>query len=608
MARIINQLAGPLFLGIEGGGTRTVAVMANGVGKLIRRMEAGPGNVRLLDDGQLLELFEGIAAGFPTPDAIGIGMAGARAESDRWRIRATAGKVWRGISCVATDDLETALLAADEPKGGGEGVRVLVLSGTGSCCFGKDAKGRTAKVGGWGHILGDGGSGYDIGLGALRGVVVQRDESGRWSALGKRILRRLRIAEPDELIAWAQGASKAEVAALAEEVFKAAAEGDELASAFVNFAKMILTRDATACARKLMTRGTTAQFVLAGGILLRQPKFAAQLKTQLLELWPDAAVTTLRREGAWGAVALAQGIWRPGKETRAITTKQRLKPAALAGFEWAKMAPTEQRNPRSANLDKMPVVKAVALMVSEDAKIAGAILEWREEIAKAVGLVTAAFKRGGRLFYVGAGTSGRLGVLDASECPPTFRTRPEMVQGIIAGGTGALARSVEGAEDDAGAGAETIKACKVNARDVVVGITASGRTPFVWGALDEAGRRGAKTVLLCFNPFRKTAGHRRPTLVIAPRVGPEILTGSTRLKAGTATKMILNMLTTLAMARTGRVVGNLMVDLNPSNAKLRDRAVRIVRELCGVEEAAARAALEDCGWAVQRACAKLGRL
>jgi N-acetylmuramic acid 6-phosphate etherase len=255
----------------------------------------------------------------------------------------------------------------------------------------------------------------------------------------------------------------------------------------------------------------------------------------------------------------------------------------------------------------MPVVKAIELMASEDAKIPGAILEWRGEIAKAVVLVARAFKRGGRLFYVGAGTSGRLGVLDASECPPTFRTPPKLVQGIMAGGTPALVRSVEGAEDDAVAGAGEIKARKVTARDVVVGISASGRTPFVWGALDEAKRRGAKTVLLCFNPFRMIAGHRRPALVIAPQVGPEVLTGSTRLKAGTATKLILNMLTTLAMARTGRVAGNLMVDLNPSNAKLRDRAVRIVRELCGVEEAAARGALERCGWVVQRACAKLGR-
>jgi N-acetylmuramic acid 6-phosphate etherase len=321
----------------------------------------------------------------------------------------------------------------------------------------------------------------------------------------------------------------------------------------------------------------------------------------------------LKREGAWGAVKLAWATWelrgRPLNGRKFSPGKRGTKAETARSVEndWAKGAVTEQRNPRSANLDKLPVEQAVELMLSEDAKIAGAILKWKREIARAVDLVAAAFRRGGRLIYVGAGTSGRLGVLDASECPPTFRTPPGMVQGIIAGGTVALMKSVEGAEDDAKAGAREIARRRIDGRDVVVGITASGRTPFVWGALDEARRRRAKTVLLCFNPFQPAKGRQRPTVVIAAQVGPEVLTGSTRLKAGTATKLILNMVTTLAMARTGRVVGNLMVDLNPSNVKLRDRAARIVAELCGVDEATATQALERSGWQVQRACRKLGR-
>jgi len=604
----------PLFLGIEGGGTRTVALMADARGKLVKRLETGPGNVRLLNDAQLLELFQGIAAKFPSPDAVGIGMAGARAASDLRRIREAAGKVWGSIPCQATDDLETALSATEEPRGEEQSVRVLVLSGTGSCCFGRNARGRTAKVGGWGHILGDGGSGYDIGTSALRGVVAQRDESGKWPKLGTRMLRRLRIAEPDELIAWAQGAPKAEVAALAEEVFGAAAKGDKTARMILASAGGSLAKEAITCAEKLARRGTKVEFILTGGTLLKQSKFAAELGVRLRKLWPGAVVTPLRREGAWGALAMARRVLyarqKAGTQTEAVKISSAVPSQGereAPEFDWAMLPPTEQRNPRSANLDRMPVTEAIELMASEDAKIPPAILRCREEIAKAVGLVARAFKRGGRLFYVGAGTSGRLGVLDASECPPTFRTPPELVQGIMAGGTPALVRSVEGAEDDAAAGAGAIKSRRVGARDVVVGISASGRTPFVWGALDEASRRGAKTVLLCFNPFRRLAGHRPPSLVIAPQVGPEVLTGSTRLKAGTATKMILNMLTTLAMARTGRVAGNLMVDLNPSNVKLRDRAVRIVRELTGVDETAARGALERSGWAVQRACAKLGR-
>ena len=449
---------------------------------------------------------------------------------------------------------------------------------------------------------------------ALRAVVSHHDETGKWPALGKGFLRKLRLKEPDELIAWAQGAHKADVAALAEEVFRAASRGDKKAASILNESGESQARDAFTCARKLPRHGSRVEFILTGGVLLKQPRFARQLGSRLRKLWPGAAVKPLQREGAWGAVTLARGIWRQGPKTGArlniakgATVKAPKHREEQAGFEWAKLAPTERRNPRSTNLDRMPIARAIELMASEDARIPKAILEWRGEIAKAVTMVAGAFRRGGRLFYVGAGTSGRLGVLDASECPPTFRTPPELVQGIIAGGAPALSRSVEGAEDDAEAGAEAIKARKVNARDVVVGISASGRAPFVWGALDEATRRGSKTILLCFNPFQKIAGHRRPTLVIAPQVGPEVLTGSTRLKAGTATKLILNMFTTLVMARTGRVIGNLMVDLNPSNAKLRDRAVRIVRELCGVDEATARAALANCGWVVQRACKKLGR-
>src|SRR5207248_295457 len=277
---------------------------------------------------------------------------------------------------------------------------------------------------------------------------------------------------------------------------------------------------------------------------------------------------------------------------------QSLKPSAVETPSSLRMSPTEERNPRSANLDRMPLAAAIRLMLEEDSKIPRQLMSEVRRIEQVIKAITEGFTLGGRLFYVGAGTSGRLGVLDASECPPTFRTDPEMVQGIIAGGQGALWRSVEGAEDDPVAGAQAIEFRQVTRRDVVVGIAASGRTPFVWGALGEAKRRGAKTILLGFNPFLKIPGDARPSLVITPNVGPEILTGSTRLKAGTATKLILNIFTTLAMVRNGKVISNLMGDLNPSNDKLRGRAVRIVRELTGAEEATTKAALKESGWVV----------
>lgn len=273
----------------------------------------------------------------------------------------------------------------------------------------------------------------------------------------------------------------------------------------------------------------------------------------------------------------------------------------------SRLSPTEQRNSRSLKLDRLPVAKAVRLMLSEEAKVPWILMRWESELASAVMLVAGAFRRGGRLLYVGAGTSGRLGVLDASECPPTFRTPPEMVQGIIAGGEVALRRSVEGAEDDAAAGAHALRELKLSERDVVVGIAASGTTPFVWGALAEAKRRRAKTILLCFNPYLKIPRPLRPQLVISPDLGPEVLTGSTRLKAGTATKLVLNTLTTLAMVQIGKVVSNLMVDVTPINVKLRARAARILQELAAVDESTARRTLEQSGWVIKTAAARLAR-
>lgn len=271
------------------------------------------------------------------------------------------------------------------------------------------------------------------------------------------------------------------------------------------------------------------------------------------------------------------------------------------------LSPTERRNPRSMRLNSMSVSAAVGLMLSEEARVAKVLLANRAVLTRAVNAVVKSFRAGGRLFYFGAGTSGRLGVLDASECPPTFRVPPTLVQGVIAGGDTALRSAVEGAEDNAKDGARQVTKRRIASRDTVVGIAASGTTPFVWGALGEAKRRGATTILLCFNPHLEIPRTLRPDIVIAPDLGPEVLTGSTRLKAGTATKLVLNLLTTLAMVRLGKVQSNLMVDLNPSNVKLRARAIRIVRELTGSDETTATEALKKSGWVVKDAINALTR-
>ncbi|MCY2926805.1 MAG: N-acetylmuramic acid 6-phosphate etherase [Planctomycetota bacterium] len=254
---------------------------------------------------------------------------------------------------------------------------------------------------------------------------------------------------------------------------------------------------------------------------------------------------------------------------------------------------TEKRNPRTANIDRLDALGIVDAINAEDARVAGAVGKERRAIAKAVEMIVTAFRAGGRLFYVGAGTSGRLGVLDASECPPTFGVRPGMVQGIIAGGRRALVRSVEGAEDQAGQGARAVEKRRVRAGDVVVGIAASGVTPFVRGALERARRAGAGTVFLTCAPEARRAAVA--DVVINPVVGPEAITGSTRMKAGTATKLVLNALSTAAMIQLGKVYGNLMVDVQASNVKLRDRAERIVMAGAGVGRARARRLLASAG-------------
>jgi N-acetylmuramic acid 6-phosphate etherase len=252
---------------------------------------------------------------------------------------------------------------------------------------------------------------------------------------------------------------------------------------------------------------------------------------------------------------------------------------------------TEGLHAGAAELDRLSIEQALALLQENDASIHAALAAARPALARAVELAAERLARGGRLFYVGAGTSGRLGVLDAAECPPTFQSDPELVQGVIAGGPDALTRAVEGAEDDREAGARELAARGLCERDVVVGISAGGTTPYVHGALDVARERRAATVMLACVPFEQAPD--RADVSIRVVTGPEIVAGSTRLKAGTATKLALNALSTLCMVRLGKVHGNLMVDVDTrANAKLVERAGRIVQTLTGLERDAALELLE----------------
>src|ERR1035441_2475729 len=421
------ESVGVRVLGLEGGGTRTVALLADGGGQTLRRLETGPANMKLLTEAQLPRHFRSIASALPVPDALGIGLSGAWAEEDFQRIRSAAAKVWPRIPCYATNDLETALVAAADRRHGEHMPQVLVVSGTGSGWYGRDVMRRGVKIGSWGHVLGDKGSGYDIGLRALQAVVDAYDHELVWPKLGRRLLLALLLSEPNDLIDWAQAADKTAIASLAVEVFAAWEHKDRMAAEILAGAATSLARDAAACARRFAKPGTAVQFVLTGSILLKQPRFAALVGRELRKLWPNARITPLHRESVWGAVKLARRVLK----SKVLSLKSKVRRVEEVVVRSARRSPTEERNSRSMELDKLPLRQPVVLMLREDRGIARKLFPERHRIARVVDAVARAFRRGGRLFYVGAGTSGRLGVLDASECPPTFGTSPDLVQGIL---------------------------------------------------------------------------------------------------------------------------------------------------------------------------------
>ncbi len=323
--------------------------------------------------------------------------------------------------------------------------------------------------------------------------------------------------------------------------------------------------------------------VLMGGLFHRDSIYTHAFRRRLKKNLPDARVANAERTPEMGAAWLACEM----EEMKDVQEK-RLKES----IDDLAAALTEQSNPRSENLEKMSARELIELFVEEEKFVQEALRGAVIDLTKAIELVAKALSNGGRLFYIGAGSSGRLGVLDASEIPPTFGASSELVQGIIAGGASALYQSAEGAEDESSVGALTISERGIKDVDVVVGISASGRTPFVIGALARAKSIGAKTILIRSN----SPGTQDVDLLINLAVGPEILTGSTRLKAGTATKVALNIISTGAMVMLGKVKGNRMVDLHASSGKLRDRAVRIVAELMHCDYEVARQRLEGTGW------------
>jgi N-acetylmuramic acid 6-phosphate etherase len=583
------------ILGVEGGGTKTAWVLAETVADgadagsrwtILDQGKLPPSNLRLTTPERLREIF----AGLPREvDRAGIFLAGCGTEEDRRSLALICKGIWPTAKIVTGSDRDSGLAAALEHGDG-----IVVTAGSGSSVTGRRGD-RIERAGGWGHILGDTGGGYFLSIEALRLILREHDLHRGEVQFTAKILHALSLNNLDELVRWAQTADKMEIAMLAPVVFEAAAGGDARVNEIVEEGARVLCEYTEAVASRLHL--LAPKVALMGGLFQRDSLYTHAFRRRLKKNLPDARVTIAERPPELGAAWLAAETRDPVSFQPKLSERE---------IEHLAAALTEQRNPRSENLEKMSVPELVELFVEEEKFVEDALRGATAGLARAIEIVTESLRNGGRLFYIGAGSSGRIGVLDASEIPPTFGASADLVQGIIAGGTTALYRSVEGAEDEESGGALALRKRRIRNSDVVIGITASGRTPFVLGALACAKSLGAKTIVLTCNPVAAgTAASTVADLVIALAVGPEVLTGSTRLKAGTATKVALNIVSTGAMVALGKVRGNLMIDLHTTSAKLRDRAVRVVADLAQCDYESARRQLEAADWNLRAVVEKL---
>lgn len=569
-------------IGVDGGASKTAAVVMDERGQVLGRGRSDSSNYHLVGpDGVKVALLSAMhdAAAEAGIDLNQIaaatwGLAGAGRPAEAQRLEDLRSKLLPDIPGGVETDAVAALV-------GGTGARfgVVLIAGTGMVAYGENTAGDQVQAGGWGHIL-DHGGGYDLAQEALRSVALATDESDLPTDLREQILDFLKLKKSTDLVSWVYAPDRkiADIAALAPVVLASAEAGDLVATDVVTRAADALAGAVDAVTRRLGIWEQPFPLVLAGGLLTTND-FYRQIVTQAVRVRvPAAHPLHAQADAAVGAGLLAlQKLGYP------LTSQTNLDVPGQA--TWA----SEQRNVLTLDLDLYPTLEMVGLMHLEDRRAVAAVRPNLPVIAQTVEEIATRMKQGGRLIYIGAGTSGRLGALDASECPPTFDTDPNQVIGIIAGGKQALASATEAAEDDHDAGQQAIAEIEVGPRDSVVGIAASGRTPYVTGALEEARRRGALIVALVCNlpaPVARTADY-----VIAPVVGPEVITGSTRLKAGTAQKLVLNMLSTCVMVRLGKTYGNLMVDVRPQNVKLQKRARRIVAQACDISEAEAKNAL-----------------
>src|SRR6266700_3471035 len=450
-------------------------------GKEFRILDQGelpPSNLRLTTPERLREIF----AELPKQvDRAGVFLAGCGTEEDRRSLALICREIWPNAKIVTGSDRDSGLAAALYHGDG-----IVVNAGSGSSVTGRRGD-RIERAGGWGHILGDTGGGYFLSIEALRLILREYDLHRGEMQFTAKILHALSLNNLDELVRWAQTADKMEIAMLAPVVFEAAAGGDARVNEIVEEGARVLCEYTEAVASRLHL--LAPKVALMGGLFHRDSIYTHAFRRRLKKNLPDARVTVAERSPELGAA------WLAAEKDDHVAFQPNLRE-----IEDLAAALTEQRNPRSENLEKMSARQLAELFVEEEKFVEDALRGATADLARAIEMVTESLRNGGRLFYVGAGSSGRIGVLDASEIPPTFGASPDLVQGVIAGGATALYRSVEGAEDEEGGGALALDERRVKGIDVEIGITASGRTPFVLGALARSKSLGAKTILLTCNP------------------------------------------------------------------------------------------------------------
>ncbi len=578
-------------LGVDGGGSKTAVVILNEEKQELGRGQGGVSNYHLAGtEGAketLLNAMQEAAADagitLTQITAATWALAGAARPADRRILQGMMEELLPDSHGLIVTDALAALV-------GGIGSRrgIVLIAGTGAIAYGENGDGEQARAGGWGHIL-DHGSGYALAQAALRAVMQAEDGRQEPTVLSKKVQAALQLENISDLVNWiyAPRRNVTDIAALAPLVLQAAEAGDMAATAVIAQEADALAAFVAATARRLGVWKRPFSLLLMGG-LLKTDNFYRRVVLQAVRTKsPHAQFRQPQADAATGAALLAlEMMGHP------------LTPSAAIGGSAADWA-SEQGNVLTEDLDLHSTLEIVGLMHLADRRAVTAVRPCLPAIARAIDAIAARMRQGGRLIYIGAGTSGRLGTLDASECPPTFGTSPDLVTSLMAGGERALTVAIEGAEDDPEAGRQDVARLAVGHLDTVVGIAASGRTPYVIGGMDEARRRGALTVALIANlpaPLAEMADH-----LIAPLVGAEVLAGSTRLKAGTTQKLVLNMLSTGVMVRLGKTYGNLMVDVRQHNSKLQNRARRIVQQACRISEDEAAVALADAGGHVKMA-------